>query len=141
MVTVGGVDEVDGAEPVVAGADEFGVFVGAAAFEGDAVALENLAVDEIAGDFADEDVAAEGFGISAAAINADAAGAGPVAGAYSLAAGHVGAFEGPPLGAVFAPGFRWADAIHAELIARLGAVVNDAGHDQVGRDGRLADAG
>ena len=34
---VRGVDEVDGAEPVVARADEFGVFVGAAAFERDAV--------------------------------------------------------------------------------------------------------
>src|SRR5262249_27175081 len=108
-----------------------GVFVGAAAFEGDAVALEDLAVDEVAGDFADEDVAAERFGIRGAAIDADPAAAGPIASTNQLAAGHVGLLECPSLGAEFAPGFGRADAIDAELIARFGTVVNKTGDDQV----------
>src|SRR5438067_973976 len=78
---VGGVDEIDGTEPVVARADEFGVFVGTPAFERDAVAGENLPVNQVAGDFADEDVATKLFRIGAAAINADATGAGPIASA------------------------------------------------------------
>src|SRR6185295_15485235 len=73
----------------------------------------------------------KGLGIGGSAIDADAAAAGPVAGADQLAARHVGLFEGPPLGAELAPGFGWANAIHAELIARFGAVVDEAGDDQV----------
>src|SRR5262245_29617623 len=114
---VGGIDEVDGAEPVVAGADELSVFVGAAAFECDAVAGEDLPVNEVTGDFTYEDIPAEFFGIRGAAIDTDAAAASPVAGTDQLAAGHIGAFQGPPLGAEFAPGLGRTDAIDAELIA------------------------
>ena len=61
---VGGVDEVDGAEPGVGRGEELGLLLSGCAVgaEGHAVGLDDHAVDDVVGDLAEEEVPAEGGG-------------------------------------------------------------------------------
>src|SRR5262245_26342438 len=82
---VGGVGELDGTEPDVAGGDEFGFFVDAAADEADAVGFETLAVDQVAADIADDRYALPLAGPGVAAIDSRARSAGEIAGSAAAA--------------------------------------------------------
>src|SRR5262245_4255627 len=103
------VDEVHWTKPVVPRSDKFGIFIGPAAFERDPVARQDLSMNQIAGNFADEHIAAKFLWIGPTAIDAHTAGAGPKASPDQLAARHVGPFQRPALSAKLAPRLRRTD--------------------------------
>ena len=105
--------------------------VGAAGAEGDAVGLDGLAVDQVVGDLAEEELAAVRRRVGVAAIDGHAAGGGQVSRADQLAPRHHLADGRPAPGAELAPGLGRADPEHRDRVARLGRVVQGPGSGEV----------
>lgn len=88
--------------------------------ESDAGGFDRLAMDQLAGDFTEEQFDMIPVRIRATSIDGDAAGRGDVAVAD----------RGPGSVAQLSPGFRRADPVDGDGVVRLGGVVQDRGGGQ-----------
>lgn len=122
--SIGGMDEIDGAEPVVGGGEKFLAFVDAMRGEGDACGVHGFTVDEVAGDFADEELTAIGIGIGVAPVDGGGAGGGHKPCGVFFAAGDEGvSLTGEALSIEQAPRFGRTGAEDGDLIAEAGDVL------------------
>ncbi len=123
---IGGVDELDGAEPVVGGGKELGVRFGGIAFADPLEAVgpgpEFLPMDEIGSAIGDEGIAGDIGWIGIAAMDGGAGGAGEVAGGTATAFDWTfDEASDAPTGAQDAPGF-------------VGGTTEDGGGGAIGGD-------
>ena len=129
---VGCVDQIDRAKPHIGRCDKLHIEIGGDDLKRHAVRRDELAMDEIIGDFACKNLTAIFRGIGGPAINRDACRRGKNPARHELAARSAVVLRHPAARPKIAPGFPGTDPQDRQRIAGFTHVVNGIGHLEVG---------